>query len=374
MKAYKWLIVGLGALFFTSCERDLNCDMDDVNVTVATNDQVRYEGNILTVKKGTPIEFLLHGEPDFVSFFSGEIGHQYIFRNRTELSPADIESCELKFSVWAQYGKASSCVNQFDVLYMAGSDAEAQRSGAIFPGLSKTDFEADSVLVEKNTPWKELVSREKLPQKPVSGASAANDYSFNLKSYIGQKMTLALVLNRDKSEAISANNPDDPKATIVQSTFHVQDMHIQTKWKNGRITKSYASAFGFTPLNMKNKTVFKDQDEVIMPADREYGSVTLGGVPGMWNLNNIANGNFTIQGCAVNEVWKYSWLVSDYLNLTECPEPDTSVKVKDITVDQNSYSYTYNQVGTYTATFVLNKANYHDAASTTRELIINVTE
>ena len=76
----------------------------------------------------------------------------------------------------------------------------------------------------------------------------------------------------------------------------------------------------------------------------------------------------------MNEVWKYSWLVSDYLNLTECPEPDTSVKVKDITVDQNSYSYTYNQVGTYTATFVLNKANYHDAASTTRELIINVTE
>lgn len=61
MKTYKLLMLSLGALLFVSCEKELDRDLTDVSVTVATNDQVRYEGNILTVRKGTPIEFLLHG-------------------------------------------------------------------------------------------------------------------------------------------------------------------------------------------------------------------------------------------------------------------------------------------------------------------------
>ena len=79
MKTYKFLILTLGTLLFASCEKELDRDLTDVSVTVATNENVRYEGNILTVKKGTPVEFLFHGDPDYISFFSGEIGHQYIF-------------------------------------------------------------------------------------------------------------------------------------------------------------------------------------------------------------------------------------------------------------------------------------------------------
>ena len=75
MKTYKLLMLSLGALLFVSCEKELDRDLTDVSVTVATNDQVRYEGNILTVRKGTPIEFLLHGDPDYVSFFSGDRFH-----------------------------------------------------------------------------------------------------------------------------------------------------------------------------------------------------------------------------------------------------------------------------------------------------------
>ena len=56
MKTYKFLILTLGALLFASCEKELDRDLTDVSVTVATNENVRYEGNILTVKKGTPVE------------------------------------------------------------------------------------------------------------------------------------------------------------------------------------------------------------------------------------------------------------------------------------------------------------------------------
>ena len=150
-------------------------------------------------------------------------------------------------------------------------------------------------------------------------------------------------------------------------------MRVETKWKNGRVTTSYASSFGFTPLNMKNKTTFKDQVADNMPINREYGSVTTG-VSGMWNLASMATGGFTITGAASDGTWKYSWLVSDYLDLTACPEPDSGVKVKDVSQGLDSYTYTYSKVGTYTATFLMNNANYAHAANKTCELIINVTE
>lgn len=57
MKTYKFLILTLGTLLFASCEKELDRDLTDVSVTVATNENVRYKGNILTVKKGTPSSF-----------------------------------------------------------------------------------------------------------------------------------------------------------------------------------------------------------------------------------------------------------------------------------------------------------------------------
>ena len=148
MKTYKFLILTLGTLLFASCEKELDRDLTDVSVTVATNENVRYEGNILTVKKGTPVEFLFHGDPDYISFFR------------------------------AQYGVANSCKDQFDVLYLAEEeDPDNPGNTIFFPGMSKNNFEADSVLVEKNTPWKELITRAQLPQAPVTSAAGALSFS-----------------------------------------------------------------------------------------------------------------------------------------------------------------------------------------------------
>ncbi|WP_308743869.1 DUF5017 domain-containing protein [uncultured Bacteroides sp.] len=372
MKIYKLLLVSLGVLYFTSCEKELDRDLTDVSVRVATNENVRYEGNILTVKKGTPVEFLLHGDPDYVSFFSGELGHQYIYRDRKEYSAEDVESCELKFGVWTATGNANSCTNQLDILYLAEEQETDSENSTAFPGMSKTNFEADSVLVEKTTVWKTFIPRTKLPTSVLGSAANALNYSESVKKFIGKKLTLAIAFNKDgkKSSDFPPYSSGDP---IPQSTFNFVGMRVETTWKNGRVTTAYASSFGFTPLNMKNKTVFKDQAEINMPKDREYGSVTTG-VSGMWNLSSIANGSFAVTGAATGSNWKYTWLVSDYLNLLECPSPDSGVKVKDVSQELNSYTYTYNQVGTYTATFLMNNSNYAHAASKTCELIINVTE
>lgn len=372
MKTYQ-LLLSLATLLFASCEKELDKSLTDVSIGVSTNDQVRYQGNIVTVKKGTPIEFLLNGEPDFVSFFSGEIGHQYVYRDRKEISVDDIESCDLKFSLWNATGNGNSCKDMLDILYLAEEQEPNGTEGTVnFPGMSKTNFEADSVLVEQTTQWKTFIPRSELPTTILGSAVSARSYQKSVKEFIGKKMTLAIVLNRDghKAEDYPTYSDGTP---IPQSTYNFQNMSVETKWKNGRITTLYASSFGFTPLNMKNKTTYADQVADNMPTNLEYGSVKTT-VSGMWNMVNIGAGGFTITGAASSFKWKYSWLVSDYLNLAECPEPDSSVKVKDISQEIASYSYTYNKVGTYTATFLMNNANYAHASSKTCELIINVTE
>lgn len=59
MKVYKSLICGILSLAFPSCQETLFEDLDSASVDVVTNDNVKYEGNILTVKKNIPVDFQL---------------------------------------------------------------------------------------------------------------------------------------------------------------------------------------------------------------------------------------------------------------------------------------------------------------------------
>ena len=74
-----------------------------MEVGVVTDSNVSFDGKTVTVKKGSPVTFSFDGDPDFITFFSGEIDHEYRFRNRTEMQIEDIEKCEINFDMIAQY-------------------------------------------------------------------------------------------------------------------------------------------------------------------------------------------------------------------------------------------------------------------------------
>ena len=102
MKTSKLYIFLLSALAFTACTKDLTEGLDKVDVNVVASENVTMEGGIVTVRKGTPVEFSIAGEPDFITFFSGEIGHQYIYRQRVETEASDIVSSKLKFNIYRE--------------------------------------------------------------------------------------------------------------------------------------------------------------------------------------------------------------------------------------------------------------------------------
>ena len=111
MKTFKILTLSFLALSALSCQQTLFEDVSKADVHVVESENVRYDGNIITVKKGETVNFNLTGSPDFITFYSGELGHQYIYRKRLDGNIEDIKSATFNFTVWAQYGVANATGN-----------------------------------------------------------------------------------------------------------------------------------------------------------------------------------------------------------------------------------------------------------------------
>ena len=87
------MTIAFAGLSLASCDKELK-EETAMEVGVVTDSNVSFDGKTVTVKKGNPVTFSFDGDPDFISFFSGEIGHEYKHRNRIEMQPEDVEKCE----------------------------------------------------------------------------------------------------------------------------------------------------------------------------------------------------------------------------------------------------------------------------------------
>ena len=92
---------------------------------------------------------------------------------------------------------------------------------------------------------------------------------------------------------------------------------------------------------------------------------------GIWNFKD-ANAFFIHSSNAGTEL-KYSWLVSNLFVVNAC-SPDAGKGLKNMTQSLDAYSYTYNEAGTYTATFVGVNSNFKGESSAVREYKVVVTE
>ena len=73
MKLNKLLIaVSIATFALASCESEFTKDAE-LNVNVATGDGVSFDGQTITVKSGTPVEFHFNGDPDFLTFYNFKI-------------------------------------------------------------------------------------------------------------------------------------------------------------------------------------------------------------------------------------------------------------------------------------------------------------
>ena len=107
MKRYIYMWIPLFAFILSACEDDMK-EQVTLNVKAITQENTQQAGDNIIVKKGSPLTFALTGQPDFITFYSGEAGHQYAYKDRDQVAFDDIASSKLTFSVWYQYGNAAS--------------------------------------------------------------------------------------------------------------------------------------------------------------------------------------------------------------------------------------------------------------------------
>lgn len=389
MKTYKLYTILLSALAFASCNKEMTKGLEDVEVNVTLGENVTMEGQVVTVRKGQPVQFNISGAPDFVTFYSGELGHQYIYRNRVETDVKDIVTSKFKFNIyrdpnssfWAS--NTGRYNNTIDVFYAFTDEATGHEG---FPGLSKDDFDSDSTLVVdfyKNENWIRIEEHSAYDLENYTTVVKPKNVELDVKDYIGKNLVIAIAYNADqwKNPSVGGGNATN------QIKYYFDSMCIENVLRNDTTTTQYAGGFMFTALNFNHEYLYaksiKDKEtnpngndwtgvSDYLPDNLAYGTVTAN-VPGLWNMSSVANGSFYIQGTGSGYDWKTSWLVSDPINILSC-EPDQGESIKNLSQDISTYSYTYNKVGTYRATFLITNTNYKHDKSGLYEVVLNVIE
>lgn len=322
MKA-KYLIPALFLGVFSSC----NSILEDVdfNVTPAVEN---------VYKVGEPVTFNFNGNPDYITFFSGEEGHNYKNRFRTEIAMEDIASAEFSFGVKRQYGVQSNTLQVF----MSDS----------FTGLAKNDMQADADAISSHA-WVEAA--------PVAELEKCSDKAFTLINPIDISDYLNHFVVAFKFTG---------KEGGVQRTWTLNQFKIRCTLKSGLVIESGSA----TALN------FAAFDMLRVGSDVNPYEFTITGKPlkGTWFGGSIGSQNqVQMQGGTATQPDNEDWLISTPLKLNSC-DPDKGLALKDMTESLNSYSYVFEKAGTYEVAFVAGNSNYQGEDEIVKKVTITIQE
>ena len=339
MKIRNLIYILAAGAFITSCN-DLDVD-DSVDFKVSLASDNTYE-------VGEPVVFNFEGNPDYITWWSGEEGHKYANRERTELPLEEIESVTLSFEAQARYGKVTNTLSLF-----AGKD---------FPGLSKNvttdnlrveNFENDATLLSGNG---------ELLESKFSSRKAA---SFDLTPYSTSELTLAFHYKADF----------DGTSALKRWDFY--SMSIKTVYKNGNAYTLGLSDLGLATFdrNPNMNSQHPQNGDPYFDNSARTSSCT-----GVWDLRTslIRVNSFTFLGGGTNAT-DYTnnaddWLFTRSLKFNSCDPDENSGVLKNINVRVPSYSYTYTEPGTYTVTFIAGNQNVYGSARTVQEVTFTIRD
>lgn len=321
MKKYIYLSAVSLLLLHSACNK---MELEDVDFSVVPDKTV--------VVVGEPVVFQIDGNPNFITFFSGEDGHKYVNRNRVELDPSEIEKSALSFTVDSKYGTQKEALK----VYLSKD----------FPGLTQRDTVGDRNLIQTH-PWNDITVDCKIADGKVTKV-----VDFDLKEYQGG-LVLAFQFKGDTQST--------PQRTII-----LTDLLISNQLRNGSVVETKGDGMNFSCFD-------------IQPSNAEnncYKKVVSGSlVQGTWSLIELAKLN-KIQmqgGTTAHATWANNddWLISEKIKLNSCT-PDTGESIKDINRSLTSYSYSFAAPGTYTVSFLAGNANVDGSKIVLKEVTIEV--
>lgn len=265
----------------------------------------------LTYKVGDTVKFVFNGNPDNITFYSGEGGLNYANANRSSATGIP----QLQFTTYLQNpGEANT------LRLMASTD---------FTGtLDATNVTAAT--------WTDITSRAVLSTGADNTASGIVDLSDFLAS--GKPLYLAF-------RYLGVVN-----ATLKQPAWTVRTFTVNNVLPDKTAAITTIDIVGWKAVDLKNTTVF-------------------------WNINLTGLGQLYINGTATGSTNadNEDWAISKPINL-RLVTPDVGVPLKNVSASTlTGYNYKYLKAGTYTATFLVSNVNQNEVKSETRQIQLTIT-
>lgn len=298
------LIIGLFLLGFYACQEKY--EVEDPTLDVTTD---KTEYNV-----GDSVVFYLHGNPDLITFYSGESGHEYRYRDRLERESGKTEVEFISRVLWG--------TQPDNLQVMVSSD---------FGG------EYDSISVV-NASWTNVSDRFTL-STAAGGAAGADTPSgkVDLSDLIvsGKPFYFAFQYKGRKA-------PDDNPTAKTQRTWRIVNFNMTATFEDSEVsTLANLSSAGWIAVDVIKSV-------------------------GAWAIASPVQ--FNPNGCLTESE---SWAISKplYPNKTA---PDNGLAVKNYSQRRESFRHAYQEPGTYTVTFEASNANFNGQKTIVREMTITV--
>jgi hypothetical protein len=317
------ILAALSFVFWTACteEHTIVLEPSDFDVKTAAS----------TYKVGETVQFDLAGNPDVITFYSGELGSKYENRMRTQLAGAP----KLLFQAQMQQGKFS---NGDTLQLLVASNVKSADSASLI-GATWTD------ITNRNTKWAKTMSTTFVASDTIDLADFNTAESVSLAfKVIGKKDTSVAQRKWSIQNLVVNNNLPDGTVTPVVSTF-ANAGWIQLS------TKNFAYAWDVGTPNVSGVTALKN---------------TSGGT--IRTAYPITFEPSTTKGTDDNE----DWLISSPINL-KTVKADAGFVVKNTTsAPQTNYKYVFKKAGVYTVNFVGLNANITDKKEVVKQIQVTI--
>ncbi|MEA5402761.1 DUF5017 domain-containing protein [Arcicella sp. DC2W] len=265
-----------------------------------------------TFKVGQNVTFTFSGTPDNITFYSGELGKYYTYRQRT---------------------KADSATNLLSFNTLCTATGQANNLSV----LVSTDFSGtiDSNSIKKAT-WTDITSKAKLATNTTSTPSG----NIDLSNFHSVKDTLYVAFRYKSSASTSASRA----RSWTISNFSMRNVFPNTFTYSHNTSTSDIRLAGIQTTSIKSDTL-------------------------KWTLTGSLS---FVQGLVdYAPGGDDDWAITKPFNLSKI-SPDMGVAVKNTSQLINSYTYQFTKAGTYKVTFVGSNSSPENYAEVVREITIQV--
>lgn len=291
-----------------------SCEKKEI---IPLNFEVHSDKN--SYKAGEPVTFQISGNPEQLTFFSGEEGHKYAYRERTKAVPHAIT---LEFASNRRYGSDAQQPNSLRLLV-------SQRFSGIYQADAITEGE-----------WVDITDAFTL-----SGIQA-NDATYTPSGQVDLSKLAALGFNLDPNALVYFAFKYSGHTGSTQPRWWINLFSLNTLTTEGiNLPIANLQSAGWTSIGLQNSSV-------------------------SWLLSTSG---LRFQGGAATIASNLVWAVSKPLDLTSVT-PDKGVALKNMSTRMNSYSYTFTRAGTYEVTFVGNNINVYGENPSVKTVNIEIIE